>query len=97
MRRKGGIDMAFLDKLSSVAKDMTEKAGDVVEITKLKSKVSKEKSAIDEVLQKIGGYYLDKFTAGEEMDEAVAVMCKEIAERNKTIEDLMDQIAAVKE
>ncbi|HRV33595.1 MAG: hypothetical protein QM215_03015 [Bacillota bacterium] len=89
--------MAFLDKLSSVAKDMTEKAGDAVEITKLKSKVSKEKSAIDEVLQKIGGYYLDKFTAGEEMDEAVAVMCKEIAERNKTIEDLMDQIAAVKE
>jgi hypothetical protein len=94
---KGGIGMAFLDKLSSVAKDMTEKAGEAVEITKLKSKVSKEKSAIEEVLLKIGGYYLDKYTAGEELDEGVALMCKEIAERNKTIEDLMGQIAAVKE
>jgi hypothetical protein len=89
--------MAFLDKLSSVAKDMTEKAGDAVEVTKLKSKVSKEKSAIEEVLQKIGGYYLDKFIAGEEMDEAVAVMCKEITDHNKTIDDLMNQIAVVKE
>ncbi len=89
--------MAFLDKLSSMAKDVTEKAGDAVEITKLKAKVSKEKSAIEEVLQKIGGYFLDKYTSGEELDEAVAAMCKEIADHNKVVEDLMAQIAAVKE
>ncbi len=89
--------MAFLDKLSSMAKDVTEKAGDAVEITKLKAKVSKEKGAIDEVLQKIGGHFMEKFTAGEELDEAVAAMCKEVAEHNKVVEDLMAQIAAVKE
>lgn len=89
--------MAFLDKLSSMAKDVTEKAGDAVEITKLKAKVGKEKSAIEEVLQKIGGYFLDKYTSGEELDEAVAAMCKEIADHNKVVEDLMAQIAAVKE
>ncbi len=89
--------MAFLDKLGSIAKDMTEKAGEAVEITKLKAKVSKEKNAIEEVLQKIGGHYLDKFTAGEELDEAVMAMCREIDGHNKAIEDLMGQIAAVKE
>ena len=89
--------MAFLDKLSSIAKDVTEKAGEAVEITKLKAKVSKEKSAIEDSLKKIGEYYLEKFNAGEVSDEAVKVFCDEIAEKNKNIEELMAQIAAVKE
>lgn len=89
--------MAFLDKLSSIAKDVTEKAGDAVETTKMKVKVSKEKTAIEEVLQKIGEYYLEKCNAGEVEDEAVKVMCAEIAEKNKVIEDLMAQMAALKE
>ena len=89
--------MAFLDKLSSIAKDVTEKAGDAVETTKMKVKVGKEKTAIEEVLQKIGEYYLEKFNAGEIEDEAVKAMCEEIAEKNKTIEDLLAQIATIKE
>lgn len=89
--------MAFLDKLSSIAKDVTEKAGDAVEITKLKSKVSKEKNAIEESLKKIGEVYMEKFVAGEEVDEAVKFFCAEITEKNKIIEELMAQIAAVKE
>ncbi|NCU32570.1 MAG: hypothetical protein EOM23_06485, partial [Candidatus Moranbacteria bacterium] len=78
--------MAFLDKLSSIAKDVTEKAGEAVEITKLKAKVNKEKSAIEESLKKIGEYYLEKFNAGEISDEAVKVFCDEIAEKNKSIQ-----------
>ena len=89
--------MAFLDKLSSIAKDVTEKAGDAVETTKMKVKVGKEKTAIEEVLQKIGEYYLEKFNAGEIEDESVKAMCEEIAEKNKTIEDLLAQIATIKE
>ncbi|NCB42943.1 MAG: hypothetical protein EOM59_10035 [Clostridia bacterium] len=89
--------MAFLDKLSSIAKDVTEKAGEAVEITKLKAKVNKEKSAIEDSLKKIGEYYLEKCNAGEISDEAVKAFCAEIAEKNKNIEDLMAQIAAVKE
>lgn len=89
--------MAFLDKLSSIAKDVTEKAGDAVEITKLKAKVSKEKSAIEDSLKKLGEYYLEKCNAGEEVDETVKAICDEIAEKNKSIEELMAQIASVKE
>jgi len=89
--------MAFLEKLSSVAKDVTEKAGEAVEVTKLKAKVGKEKNAISDILQKIGEHYMDRFLAGEELDIVVSEMCKEIEEHNKTIDDLMDQIAAIKE
>lgn len=89
--------MAFLDKLSSMAKDVTDKAGEAVEITKLKAKVGKEKSAIEDSLKKIGEYYLDKCNVGEVSDEVVKVMCAEIAEKNKSIEDLLAQIAAIKE
>lgn len=40
---------------------------------------------------------MDRFLAGEELDIVVSEMCKEIEEHNKTIDDLMDQIAAIKE
>lgn len=89
--------MAFLDKLSSMAKDVTEKAGEAVEITKLKAKANKEKSAIEDSLKKIGEYYVEKCAAGEELDETVKVFCKEIDEHNKAIEEFMAQIAAFKE
>lgn len=89
--------MAFLDKLSSIAQDVTEKAGEAVEITKLKVKVNKEKSAIEDSLKKIGEYYVEKCEEGEIPDGAVKVICDEIAEKNKNIEDLMAQIAAIKE
>ena len=89
--------MAFLDKLSSIAKDVTDKAGDAVEITKLKAKVNKEKSAIEDSVKKIGEYYLEKYLAGETSDETLKVMCEEIAAKNKNIEEIVTQIASVKE
>ncbi len=89
--------MSFLDKLSSIAKDAGEKAGEAVEITKLKHKVSKEKDAIEDALKKIGEFYLDKCNSGEELPEPIAAICGEIKTHNEAIEDLMAQIAAIKE
>lgn len=89
--------MAFLEKLSSVAKDVTEKAGEAVEVTRLKGKIKSERNAISEILQKIGEHYMDRYLAGEELDGFVSEMCKDIATRNETIEGLLEEIAAVKE
>jgi len=89
--------MTFLDKLSSIAKDVGEKAGDAVEITKLKAKVGKEKDMIEDKLKKIGDFYHEKFTSGEEIDDSIESLCKEINEHNKAIEELQAQIAARKE
>jgi hypothetical protein len=68
--------MAFLDKLSSIAKDAGEKAGEAVEIGKLKMKINKEKDAIEESLKKIGEFYLEKCMAGEQLDESVRCSAK---------------------
>lgn len=89
--------MAFLEKLSGVAKDAKEKAGEAVEITKLKAKIGREKNEIGDILQKIGEHFMDRFLAGEELDSVVNEMCKEIAEHNKTIEELLEQIAEIKD
>ena len=89
--------MAFLDKLSSLAKDAGEKAGEAVEITKINFKISKEKDAIEDALKKIGAFYLEKCTCGEQLEEPMKTICCEIHTHNKAIEDLLAQIAAIKE
>lgn len=52
--------MSFLDKLTDAASSLTDKAGDVIESTKLKSRISSEKKAIELELAGIGRLYYDK-------------------------------------
>ena len=64
--------MAFFDKLSTFAQNLTDKANDTIETGKLNSKVNSEKNLAGEELKKIGTYYYEKFVNGEEMDPAIA-------------------------
>ncbi len=63
--------MAFFDKLSTFAQNLTDKANDTIETGKLNSKVNSEKNLAGEELKKIGTYYYEKFANGEEMDPAI--------------------------
>ena len=78
--------MAFLDKVSQVAKNVGEKAGDAVEITKLEAKIFSEKKAMNEVLQKIGQIYYEKHLAGEELDADVVELCGEVTAKKSAID-----------
>lgn len=85
--------MAFLDKITDVAANLSDKAGDVVETTKLKSKISSEKKAIELELAQIGRFYYEKMKAGDEVapeiDEIVARIDAHydiISETEKTLE-----------
>lgn len=85
--------MAFLDKLSDVAANLTDKAGDMVETTKLKSKISSEKKAIELELAQIGRIYYEKLKAGEEVTPETAEIAARIdahydviSETEKTLE-----------
>lgn len=88
--------MAFLDKLSSVAKGAADKAGDLVEITKLNGKIVMEKDKINTAKKAIGAYYYEKFKEGTMLDAEVAPQCEIIVAAELAIKELEEQIAAVK-
>lgn len=79
--------MAFLDKITDVAANLSDKAGDVVETTKLKSKISSEKKAIELELAQIGRFYYEKMKAGDE----VAPEIDEIAARIDAHYDIISE------
>lgn len=79
--------MAFLEKLTDVAATLGDKAGDVVETTKLKSKIASEKKAIDLELAQIGRIYYEKLKAGEEVTAETA----EIAARIDAHYDIIEE------
>lgn len=68
--------MAFLDKLTDAASVIGDKAGDAIEITKLKTKITGEKKAIERELAKIGRIYYERQKAeAEELTPEAAEIC----------------------
>lgn len=88
--------MAFFDKLNDLAKEVTYKANDALELTKLNSKINSEKTAIGELMRQIGEYYYSVYTAGTPADPAIAQQLSEIDSHNLAIADAQAQIAALK-
>ena len=91
----------FFNKAGEVAKNTAsraaDKAGDMVEIGKLKSKISSAKSEISATEKKIGKYYYEQYKDGVAVDAAVGAMCEEITVQLDVIEELEDKIQDVKE
>ena len=88
--------MAFLDKLGDLAKNVGEKTGDMVEITKLNSKISSEKSAIEGLKKQIGECCFNKYQEGGIIDEDIVAFCSSIAEHMDTISALQSEIQEIK-
>ena len=91
----------FLNKAGKVAKTTAskaaDKASDLVEIGKLKAKISTAKSEISATEKKIGKYYFDQYTEGVAVDAAVGEMCEQIKDQWDLIESLEEKIEEVKE
>lgn len=79
--------MAFFDKLTDVATNIGDKASDVLETTKLKSKISSEKKAIEMELAEIGRIYYEKLKAGEEVTPETAEISARIDAHYSIIEE----------
>ena len=75
--------MAFFDKLNDLAKSVKDAANDAVETTRIKSRISSEKRAVDEACRKIGEYYYAK-RAGDmgPVDDDILEYCIEIDEHS---------------
>ncbi|MCE5196703.1 MAG: zinc-ribbon domain-containing protein [Negativicutes bacterium] len=87
--------MAFFDRLSKAAKNVTNRGADMVEVTRLNAKISNDKSAIEAVKTRIGDFYWKKFEEGAPLDDDVAKMCLEIKEIQKSITALQEEIEAI--
>ncbi len=89
--------MAFFDKLNDFAKNVGEKAGDAIEITKLNNKINTEKAAIAEEYRKIGEYYYTKHTEGNSVDSEVDELIVSIDAHKNLIMETETQIRVMKE
>lgn len=91
----------FLSKASKLAKTTAskaaDKAGDLVEIGKIKAKINSSKSEIANLEKKIGAYYYEQYMEGAAVDAAIGEMCQEIRRQNELIEELEEKIENVKE
>ena len=88
--------MTFLNKLGGIAKNIGDKTSEVVETTKLNSKINSEKTAIAECLRQIGEIYYQKYLAGDPGDPAAAEFLASIDNHNRVIADAQAEISRIK-
>lgn len=89
--------MALFDKLQDAASNLTDKAGNAIEVGKLKQKISSEKKAIEMEMAKIGRIYYEKAKGGEETPEEIQEICSRIDAHYSTIEDTEKDLALYKD
>ncbi|MDD2955180.1 MAG: zinc ribbon domain-containing protein [Oscillospiraceae bacterium] len=88
--------MAFLDKLSSMAKNVGDKTGDMLETSKLNSKIGDEQKKIQAAYLKIGEHCYEKFAEGESFDPQVTELCEAIRTGKEVIAATQQEIAEIK-
>ena len=83
-------------RLGETAETMTSKAGDAIEIQKLKSQVRSlaRGNAVD--LMELGKTIYDRFKAGEEVEESAKGLCETIQNREASMENYEKKIARIK-
>lgn len=83
-------------RLSETAEAVTSKAGDAIEIQKLKAQIRELSRGNAEDLMELGQGIFDNFLAGEELDEASKGLCEAIASRKESIEEYERKIDGLK-
>ena len=88
--------MAFFDKINDFAKTATEKTNNAIESTKLSVKADSEQRTLNDIIRKIGEYYVAKMDSGEILDEEVMSIYEGVLACRKRIEEIRAEIEALK-
>jgi uncharacterized small protein (DUF1192 family) len=88
--------MAFFDEVGKFAKTVAGKTGEMVDITRLNSKIGTLKNEISGLKQQIGEHYWSKFEAGAPCDPELSGVCDEIKNRMAAIASVEAEIAAIR-
>lgn len=98
---RGCIDMRnFLEdlgkRLGETAESVTNKAGEAMEIQKLKSQIRTLERENDSDLAELGLAVYDQFKAGTEVGEEAVGLCEAIQSREESIAECLQKISDVK-
>jgi DNA repair exonuclease SbcCD ATPase subunit len=88
--------VALLDKINDFAKTATEKTNNAIEITKLSAKVESEQRNLNDIIRKIGEYYVAKIDSGEVLDEEVMKIFEGVSDKRKAIAEMRAEIESLK-
>ncbi len=88
--------MAILDKITTAAGKAVDKGNDVIEITKLKAKISSIEKEIVSLKCDIADFYLKQRESGETIDAGIAPVMTQIDEKLEEIKALNEQIQTIK-
>lgn len=83
-------------KLEETAEIVTNRAGDAVEIQKLKSQIRTLERGNDNDLADLGLAVYEQFKAGEAVGEEAAILCESIQDREATIAEYLQKITDLK-
>lgn len=70
--------MAIFNKLGELAKNVSTKTGDMLEISKLNAQIRTREDDIDELKQQLGEYMWTKYDSGVIMDTKATNICAQI-------------------
>ena len=88
--------MALLDKINDFAKTATEKTNNAIEIAKLSAKIDSEQRTLNDIVRKIGDYYVAKIDAGEVLDEEVMAIYEGVVSSRNSIAEMRAEVEALK-
>ena len=83
-------------RLGETAESMTNKAGEAMEIQKLKSQIRTLERENDSDLAELGLAVYDQFKAGKEVGVEAAGLCEAIQSREESIAECLQKISDVK-
>ena len=84
-------------RVADVASDLGKKAGDTIEVQKLKSEIRFLKRGNQRDFVDIGKAIYEKFTKNEIQDMDMIALCEAIEKRDEQIEKYEEQIVRIKE
>lgn len=88
--------MAFFDKIGEMAKNVGDKTGDMIEVTRLNSQISDAEKRIVEKKKEIGEYCWGQYIENLQIDTEVAKMCAAIKEDEALIAKTQAEIRSIK-
>lgn len=89
--------MSVLEKINAMAKNVSEKATDAIETTKLNNKIAEENRKIVDYKREIGEAIWQKFELGEEVPAEVKEFCENIEACKMAIDESSMEVQKIKD
>ena len=88
--------MDFLYEVGKFAKNVANKTGGMVDVTRLNSKIGTLKNEISGLKLQIGEHYWSKFETGEPCPPQLSGVCEEIRSRLEAVANVEAEVAAIR-